>query len=156
MNRFLVCLSLILVLKSCDSSRVFEDFEDLSSGWAISDTVSFHVELGPSDFPYMITSQFRADISYPYSNLYYYFQMSDEKDSLIYSELREVELFEAKTGKPLGSGLGDLYHVEDVSFIDLSIAEKSKFKASIIQYMRLDTLRGIDRIGLRVNTQSPD
>ena len=100
MNRFLVCLSLIWLLYSCDSTRVYEDFKELPYGWSVSDTVSFEIELDPSDAPYIVTSQFRSDISYPYSNLYYYFQISDHRDSLIYSELQEVELFETKTGKP--------------------------------------------------------
>lgn len=156
MKKVIGCLLVGALLYGCDSTRVFEEFSEVPSGWAIADTITFQVELEPAEVPFQFTSQFRTDISYPYSNLYYYFQLTDQSDSLVYSELQEVALFDAKTGEPTGSGLGDLYHVEDVVLTGYQPTRRSKLQVSLIQYMRLDTLRGIDRIGIRVNTQESD
>jgi gliding motility-associated lipoprotein GldH len=153
MNRLIAAAFLLVIIYSCDSSRVYEVFEEVPEGWSVGDTAIFDVPLTSPEQSYQFTSQFRCDLTYPYSNLYYYFQVRDEQDSLLSSELLQVELFDPKTGAPLGSGLGDLYHVEDISLSGFNPDQEGTYQVTIIQYMRLDTLRGIDRIGLRVNTQ---
>lgn len=149
-------LCVCIGMTSCDSSRIYEDFKELPSGWSISDTVNFAVALDAGQNTYQFTSQFRCDVTYQYSNLYYYFQVRNTRDSLLYDALEEVQFFDQKTGRPLGSGLGDLYHVEDLVMADFNNGGLDSVRVSMIQYMRLDTLQGIDRIGLRVNTQESD
>jgi gliding motility-associated lipoprotein GldH len=144
---------IILFFFGCDSTRVYEDFQELPEGWAVGDTLQFRVLLDGSEGPYDFTTQFRCDAAYPYSNLYYYLLINNRKDSILFTGLKEVMLFEPKTGKPLGSGLGDLYNVEHPVLSDFSVIGKDSLMVSIIQYMRIDKLQGVDRVGLRVNVQ---
>jgi gliding motility-associated lipoprotein GldH len=145
--------ALTFVIFGCDSSRVFEDFKELPEGWALTDTVKFVVALDQTKGSYDFTTQFRCESSYPYSNLYYHLQLKNTKDSVLHEGLNEVNFFEPKTGKPLGSGLGDLYHIEHVALEKFSLTKKDSIQISIVQYMRIDLLQGIDRVGLRVNVQ---
>ena len=151
-----ICMGLVLLM-SCDTTRIYEDFEEIPQGWSLVDTIQFDVAYNPATAGLIdLTTQFRCAITYPYSNLYYYLIITDSRDSALLSKLEEVQFFDAKTGKPLGDGLGDLYHREDLVVTGLSLPTSDTLTVSMIQYMRLDTLRGIDRVGLRVNTQVED
>lgn len=157
MIRSIVILSLTLIaMASCDSNRMFEEFRELPEGWAVVDTASFPVYLTQGDKDYRMTTQFRCDISYPFNNLYYHLILRDSRRSVLSSNLEQVLFFEPKTGKPLGSGLGDLYSVEQTIDRVVTLNEPDTVWVQLIQYMRQDTLKGIDRVGLRVDYASAD
>jgi gliding motility-associated lipoprotein GldH len=151
----IVLMSIVTII-GCDRSRIYEAFNDYPMGWSVGDTAAFKVQVDKNNVPLAFTAEFRCDNTYPYNNLYYRFEISDQQDSVLYSELKEVLFFEPKTGKPLGNGLGDFFTVEDKVLTEWNDVTSDSIEVSIIQFMRIDTLRGVDRVGLRVDLQSED
>lgn len=152
MSRWLLrTIALSLLLFSCDSSRVYESFHELPQGWSATDTITFDVGLEDMNREYRLTTQFRCSNTYPYSNLYYQLILKSIEGEVLSSGLEQVFFFEQKTGKPLGDGLGDFFTVEQSVDRSWPIGITDSARVQIVQYMRIDTLQGIDRVGLRIN-----
>ena len=105
-------LWLIVTLAACDSSRVFEEFRDLDTFWLAEETSTFVFEIEDASVSYNLVAHIRNDISYPYRNLYLNFILRSGADSVLKEELKQVQLFEAKSGEPFGSGIGDQFNNE--------------------------------------------
>ena len=59
-------------------------------------------------------------------------------------------LMDAKTGRPLGSGIGDIYDHQFELLHDLKFNAAGTYKIILKQYMRKDPLPGILAVGIRV------
>jgi gliding motility-associated lipoprotein GldH len=66
--------------------------------------------------------------------------------------LAEVILFESKTGKPLGTGMGSTFDRNFDLIKSYYFNTSGHYKMRLTQFMRIDTLQDIDQIGLRVAT----
>jgi gliding motility-associated lipoprotein GldH len=61
-----------------------------------------------------------------------------------------IDLFEPKTGKPLGSGLGDIFDHRQLLLDDYKFPNSGKYTISFQQYMRVDSLTNIRSMGVRI------
>lgn len=151
---FLLTALLVLVI-SCDSGRIYEDFRNVNGSWYLQDPVTFEFEIDEADkAPYDLSLHVKYDLDYNYYNLYYQFELLDSEGKKIRDELKEVILFEPKTGRPLGSGLGSTFDITGVIEQGLSL-ETGKYVANIYQFMRTDTLSNVQRLGLKLSTSDP-
>lgn len=147
MRIFSLCI--LFSLLGCDRNRIFEKHVDLKGSWPLQSSQLFEFDIIDSEIPYHITGMVRNKNSYAFNNLYIKFELFHE-DSLIKTNLTEVILFEPKTGKPLGSGMGSTFD-RNFDFVKSHTFETSgHYKIKLTQFMRLDTLKDIDRIGVRV------
>ena len=89
---------------------------------------------------------------YPFQNIYLQYYLEDSIGRLQSKELTNVQLFNAKTGIPLGSGLGDLYDIEKPFLEKYKFESVGKYKLRIDQFMRKDSLPEIVSVGIRVET----
>ena len=147
MRIFSLCI--LFSLLGCDRNRIFEKHVDLKGSWPLQSSQLFEFDIIDSEIPYQITGMVRNKNSYAFNNLYVKFELFHE-NSLIKTNLTEVILFEPKTGKPLGSGMGSTFD-RNFDFVKSHTFETSgHYKIKLTQFMRLDTLKDIDRIGVRV------
>ncbi|WP_436517868.1 gliding motility lipoprotein GldH [Ekhidna sp. To15] len=144
-------LAAFVMLTSCDSSRVYEDYNDLEEAfWHLDSIQTFDFKIQDTTKSYNLLGTFRNASSYPFYNLYFQYTLHDSTGGILLQELKQVDLFDPKTGEPNGSGLGDLF---DHSF---ALVENHKFESegqyslSFEQYMRRDTLPFILSVGARV------
>ncbi|MFT4785839.1 MAG: gliding motility-associated lipoprotein GldH [Cyclobacteriaceae bacterium] len=151
MSKYLIMIALSVTMLSCSSSRVYEEFAELPQGWAVADRQHFIVPTAEWEEEYSLTTQFRVSLSYPYSNLYYELSVISRSKDTLYQALEEAIFFDQKSGKPLGSGIGDLFHIEHSIRPSIAIEETDTVNIVLTQYMRVDTLVGLDRIGVRIN-----
>jgi len=143
------CLCILFSILGCDSDRIFEKYIDLKGIWPQQSSQLFEFDIIDSEIPYHITGMVRNKNSYAFNNLYVKYELFYE-DSLIKTGLTEVILFEPKTGKPLGTGMGSTFD-RNFDFIKSYTFEASgHYRMKITQFMRLDTLQDIDQIGVRV------
>ena len=70
--------------------------------------------------------------------------------------MTEFNLFEQKTGRPLGSGIGDIYDHQLWLLSSYGFDEPGEYTIRLQQYMRLDSLEHILSIGLRVQSSVED
>jgi len=142
-------LSLFWVITACNNGRVYESFQELEAlNWVVSDTISFNVDSLEASSGLSSILSIRYDDKYEYNNLYVRYLLRDSAYKVLVDSLLNIHLFDPKTGKPLGQGFGNRRIRYDTLPGDV-IQPNSTFQ--FIQYMRIDTLSGIESIGLKIN-----
>jgi gliding motility-associated lipoprotein GldH len=146
---FLLIVSLSIA--SCEDNSIWKGHEDLKDGsWYIKKVPTFTFEITDENQLYNISYLIRNAIQYPYYNLYLTRELYDDKNKLINTKLEEVILFDQKSGKPLGDGLGDLFDHKIIAYRNLKFPKKGKYTVKLKQYMRQDPLLGIMSVGINV------
>ena len=95
-------------------------------------------------------AQFKQDIDFPNSNFYFMYRLKDESGEILEEHLNEIVFFEPKTGKPLGSGIGDTFDNELVLAENYQFPTAGTYKIALRQFMRVDSIPGILRVGVRI------
>lgn len=152
----LIWLLLIAFLGTqCQTDGLFQGKKDMpSEGWALQEKPQFRFEIPADAPPYEFTYLVRNTIEYPYYNLFIRHTLRNEKNEVVQSKLEELTLFDAKTGKPLGEGLGDLFDhkIRSISLNKRVPLPPGKYVLELEQFMRQDTLSGILTVGVAVKT----
>lgn len=118
--------------------------------WHLDSIQTFNFAIKDTAASYNLIATFRNASSYPFYNLYFQYTLQDSTGDILHQELKQVDLFDPKTGEPFGSGLGDLF---DHSFMleeNFEFENTGTYSLSFEQYMRRDTLPFILSIGARV------
>lgn len=146
----LILVTAVLVL-ACDRQRVYEDFMDLEQEfWHQDSVMRFQFAISDASKPYRLIALFRNKQAYPYHNMYYRYTLRDAKDSILRQELKEIFLFDPKTGKPNGGGIGSTFDHSQTVVESHMFPASDEYSVDIQQYMRLDTLPHILSVGWRV------
>lgn len=149
--KYIVILLFFIAMTSCDSSRVYEDFNDMDEAfWHLDSVQTFSFKIDDSERSYNVLATFRNASSYPYYNLYFQYTLQDSTGSILQQELKQVDLFDPITGEPFGSGLGDLFDHAFVLKENYMFEHAGTYSLSLEQYMRRDTLPFIMSVGSRV------
>ncbi|WP_157971974.1 gliding motility lipoprotein GldH [Pleomorphovibrio marinus] len=137
------------VTMACEPQRVYEFHHELQGGtWHVSDTLEFAFD-DRRGFPSMALVGLKYSDEYDYHNLYLRYIFSDSLGQVQFDSLINLSLFDPKTGKPLGGGFGKSYTKFDtlqVVFDTLTVPSK----ASLIHYMREESLDGVTSVGLKL------
>ena len=153
----LYVFGLSLMLVSCDSKRVYDQYKSVPNAWNKDSIVSFKINPPDSIKPYNLFVELRNTSTYKYSNIFLIVEMvfphgKTVKDTL---EYRMAD----PSGKFLGTGLMDvkenkLWYKEDVVF-----NESGEYTVNIQHAMRENgkvngviDLEGITDIGFRIET----
>ncbi len=153
-------ISSMLVLSvwvlSCDSNAIFKSYEDLKdTNWYVKNIPSFTFEVKDETVPYDIYLLIRNASQYPYNNLYVTRYIYGPDGKQISNRLEEVTLFNPKTGKPLGEGLGDIWDHKVLSTRNYMFPKKGKYTIKLKQYMRQDPLPYVMSVGVSVEKPLP-
>ncbi len=142
---------ILALLGGCNGDRVYEEFINFSSlSWAVVDTVSFEInEIDTLNTKSLIGIRYNQD--YEFHNLYVRYHLTDSLGQIQQDSLINIPLFDSKTGKPLGKGFGNRLTLYDTLPID-QVPQKSKI--DFFQYMRKDTLKGLEAVGLKIIKQN--
>jgi gliding motility-associated lipoprotein GldH len=142
---------LSLVLWACQDQTVFKENVDfMENKWYIKSTPTFSFEIEDPTVSYNLYYNVRNGLAYPYYNLYVTRYLYDAKGQLISSKLDELLLADAITGKPLGSGLGDMFDHKVLAMRQFKFPTKGKYTFKIAQYMRQNPLPEVVSVGLSV------
>lgn len=137
---------------SCDTNRVYEEHQGLSGyTWSVNDTLTFEVPAGTAK-NLRSTLRIKYNDSYDYYNIYVRYILKDSLDSLLENQLLDINLFDPKTGKPLGEGFGNAYTQLDTLPLK-NVDEQMPLKVQLIQYMRSKELKGVESIGLKIEKE---
>ena len=151
MKNFTPLLISALVILGCDSNKIYDSYSDLPDAiWHEDSLVVFDLNLSQSELDYQLTYNVRYIEEYPYYNVYVKFYLEDSASNLIRSELQELILFDKKTGKPLGDGLGDIFDREIPIFNDFKFPYNGDYSFKVKQFMRVENLPGIMSFGIKL------
>ncbi|MBC8112301.1 MAG: gliding motility lipoprotein GldH [Verrucomicrobia bacterium] len=144
-------LLFLLLLSACDKTRVYEAYYDIPNGlWAIKNVQQFSFSIQDTTQKYTIYYNVRNDAAYGYHNLYVTYYLKDSQGKQLSSRLQELKILDSKTGKPLGSGLGDLFDHRVVCMSGVKFPKAGAYTFAVKQYMRQDPLPHILSVGMRV------
>ena len=140
-----------IFLSACDKKRIYEknvDFEQRY--WLVKEQPEFEFSVEDATIPYNLYGNIRNEVSYPKTNLYLTYYLRDST-TLLQKKLVSSLLFDEKTGQPFGtSGLGDVYDHRVPILMGYKFNHPGKYTVKLEQFMRLDTLRGVLAVGIRV------
>lgn len=146
--RLILAFSVIL-LCACGESATYEGKQDFEEKyWLKNEPVVFEFAVVETEATYDFRYFIRNSLEYPYQNIYLQYYLEDSSGNVIARQLNNVELFDSKTGKPLGSGAGDIYNLEKTFLRDYRFPHEGGYTLRIDQYMRQDTLRHVHTVGL--------
>src|SRR5690606_31816663 len=148
--RKLFLFLLTLSIASCNNDRVFEEYQGMPElHWNVEDTVSFEPEAIDPNVTFPLLG-LRYNDTYEFHNLYVRYLLTDSLGKVLADSLINIHLFDPVSGKPLGSGFGNVYTKYD-TLPNLAIPQGQKHRYAFIQYMRTEELKGIEAVGLKIN-----
>lgn len=135
---------------SCDTTKIYHKFHDFdNSVWHVDSLASFTFEIADASQAYDLEYNVRYAISYPYRNLYITYYLTDSSNTLS-TDLQEILLFESKSGKPLGSGVGDIFDLTITGLGSYKFAAAGSYTLKVKQFMRQEELPAIMSFGLTI------
>jgi gliding motility-associated lipoprotein GldH len=150
LNGFL--LLLFFFVCACDSKRFFEENKSIENGvWNLMNKASFRVEITDSLSRYDIYLNVRNDGTYPYSNLYLFIHTALPGGKTA-TDTVECQLADPD-GKWRGSGLGNMKFNRFLFQKGMVFPGKGHYVFEIEQAMRVNELKGIRDVGIRLEKQ---
>lgn len=153
-----IVLTICLVISSCDSNRVFDEYESVPNQWHKDSIISFDVTPPDSINSYNLFINLRNTNEYKYSNLFLIVEM-DYPNGKTVKDTLEYKMADP-SGKLLGTGFTDIkenklwYKGYDKPFI---FDETGEYIINIQHAMRqngqvdgINNLEGITDIGFRI------
>ena len=151
-SRLFFFLSTIVLAASCNSDRVFEEYTGMPElHWKVADTVSFDVRTMAPDVAQPLLG-IRYNDTYPFHNLYVRYLLNDTLGNTLMDSLLNIPLFDARSGKPLGKGFGNVYTRYD-SLPQVMLPADVPVSVRFVQYMREEELEGIEAVGLKISSK---
>ena len=147
---FLFLISTFLV--SCDRNQVYEQNSQIGQGiWNVRKPVVFDFEISRLNQRYNVYLNVRNSPEYPYSNLFLFLTTTypDEKKSKDTLELTLADY----DGRWLGSGMGSVKFSRFQLKKGLQFMKTGRYRFEMEQAMRVNDLKGIRDIGLRIEKQ---
>ncbi len=155
-----ILMSMLIMLSSCDSNRVFDSYQSVPSQWQKDSVISFVVTPPDSINHYNLFVNIRNTNTYKFNNLFLIVEMVHPhgktlKDTLEYQMAKP-------NGELMGQGITDIkenklwYKGHENPFIFEEIGD---YKINIQHAMRnngdvngVDKLEGITDVGFRIET----
>jgi len=147
--KLIIIFFLSIFLISCDSNKVFEEnIRITDSGWNREYQAEFTVEIEHPESLHNLYINVRNSGKYLYSNLYLFVNTlapggAELKDTL------DCKLAE-DNGKWTGSGVGGVWFNQIPYKRNIRFPQKGRYKFIIEQAMRVEVLKSISDIGIRV------
>lgn len=153
----IVFILVVLSMWACGRGSVYEQNFDLQGRYWHKDSIqAFSFEIGDANKDYSFYANIRNSYDYPFHNLYVNYAITDSTDKILKQQLVNIPLYDAKSGDPLGSGLGDTYDVQYLLLSGYRLPRRGAYKMYMQHYMRKDSLPSVLSVGLRVEeTQVP-
>jgi gliding motility-associated lipoprotein GldH len=157
MYRLLIPSALLLILTSCDSSRVYETNQDFEhASWAAQDTALFTFSIQDTSMKYNVLLNLRNSNDFETARIFLNYKLLDTASLPVRKRLIEQTLFDKKTGKPFGKGgVGDIYNHQFLVESNITFPNQGAYSVKLSHMMRTDTLRDILSVGVRVERVMP-
>jgi len=146
-------LLLVFFVGACDSKRFFEENKTIQNGvWNVMNKISFRVDITDSLARYDVYLNVRNDGAYLYSNLYLFIH-TILPGGRTATDTVECQLADPD-GKWRGSGLGNMKFNRFLFQKGMIFPLKGRYQFEIEQAMRVNELKGIRDVGIRLEKQS--
>jgi gliding motility-associated lipoprotein GldH len=147
-HALLIVLAVPLLL-SCDSKRYYENNKKIEHGvWKRTDKIRFEVAIPDTLQRFDFYLNVRNDLDYPFANLYLFIH-TQSPSGISSMDTVECQLADY-TGKWLGKGIGSVKYNRFLFQKGFRFRVAGKYIFELEQAMRVNDLKGIRDIGLRI------
>ena len=149
----LVCMILSLLCACKQPSDQIEIKPLARFIWPQNQNLEFELEPKQAGEPIDLLYQVQVDPAYRYQNIWLaYWLMAPDGDTLTHS--RDNLTLYHQSGKPVGTSIRERMIVEAFFLKNITLKKEGKYRLSLKHYMREDSLRGVQSIGVRWQTSS--
>lgn len=148
----LLLLGCLILFTQCDSKRFYDENAVVKNGiWNNKDLKIFDVTISDTLSRYNFFLNIRNDGNYPFSNLYLFihttFPDGHKAIDTVECQLADYD------GKWRGQGMGSLKFNRFEFQRGVRLAKPGKYSFALEQAMRVDDLKGIRDIGIRIEKE---
>lgn len=148
-SNVILIIFISIVLSSCNTNTVFNQNVTIPDAcWYKDNAVAFNVLINDSTKTYNFNLNIRNSTNYRYSNLYV-FLITELPNGNVSRDTIECILADNE-GRWLGKGWGNLKENDILLKAGLMFPLKGNYKFLLQHAMRVDTLSGINNIGLSI------
>lgn len=144
----------LFCLMSCNSSSEKVEMKNLNGIWDKKTQQKFDFKIDDAQNPKNIIFVVRNNNDYPYSNIRFIVNATDAQ-----TKKKSVDTLNYVLAKPngewIGKGFGDTKETLFQYKLNYKFPKNGDYSIGIIQAMRTDQLKGIEDIGLKIETVKP-
>ncbi len=145
----LLALFVLAGLTSCDSSRMYDEYQNIPEmTWHKDSVIAFDVPVTDTKKNHHILIQVRHNTDYPYSNLWLFIEVT-QPDGQVLSDTLEIALAEP-SGRWLGKGNGSLRTIHQAFRQQIYFPVSGSYRFTLQQGMRDEWLQGVHDVGIRI------
>jgi len=146
---FLLLLAPVFLLVSCSQNAIFDETIEVDeAGWYKDDLARFDIVIEDSVSTFNYYLNLRHTVDYRYSNLFVFLKTTYPNGNVSRDTIEF--LLADKSGKWFGKGWGKIKDNSVLLVEGIKFPLKGSYTFQIQQAMRVDTLRGISNIGIRI------
>jgi gliding motility-associated lipoprotein GldH len=146
---FPFCLLLTLLVVSCNNNIIYTDSVSMpSEEWTLENVLSFQPEITDTISANNILFTIRTSAAYPFRNIYLFVSTTSPAGKTITDTL-QYNLANEK-GKWYGKGIGDVHELNLHFKSGVYFPSKGIYSFKIRHGMRIENLKGVYDIGLRI------
>ncbi len=153
-RQFLFVLLIIIGYTSCQNSgEVYSRFYELKGAeWLQNDTLLFNIDstILNSGANYKLSIELTNNVNYPYRNIWLFIDDNFQSDSIFTNTSKEYQLAD-EFGKWKGSGFATTFQISLPLDDNLKLNKKRNYKIKIRHGMRDEPLKGIEKVGIRID-----
>lgn len=136
------------VILGCSGNELVNERHSLGEmGWIQKNKFEIPFEITDTSHLYDMQVAIRQTNTYSFYNLYFISEILSEEGKSIKKAEAEAIFYDAKSGKPKGSGIGDMYSHSYTIFKNVKFPKSGAYRIRLQQNMRMDTLEGIVSVG---------
>jgi gliding motility-associated lipoprotein GldH len=144
----------LLFLGNCNNFSEKVDMKNLNGKWNKKAEQKFDFKISDAQNPKNITFVVRNNNDYPYSNIRFIVNFSDAQTKKKSIDTLNYVLAQPN-GEWIGKGFGDTKETLFQYKLNYKFPKNGDYSIGIIQAMRADQLKGIEDIGLKIETAKP-
>ncbi|MBU4538821.1 MAG: gliding motility lipoprotein GldH [Weeksellaceae bacterium] len=154
MHKILGVFSVLVMFTGCSSSSENVDMKNLNGNWKKKAEQKFNFKVNDAQDPKNIIFVVRNNNNYPYSNIRFIVNFSD-----LQTNKKSIDTLNYILAKPngewIGKGFGDTKETLFQYKLNYKFPQNGTYSIGVIHAMRTDNLKGIEDVGLKIETAKP-
>lgn len=151
--KFVPVFFLLVLLFSCSDSTETLEMKRLDGRWPKNSEQKFIFSIADAQNPKNIIFVVRNNNDYPYSNIRLIAKLNEGKRVIKTDTLNYI--LAQPDGTWLGKGFGDTKEIMFQYKLNYNFPRNAQYEIGITHAMRTDSLRGIEDIGVKIETPKP-
>lgn len=143
----------MIMFSSCGNSSDTLEMKSVNSAWSKKAEQNFSFQIADAQNAKNIIFVIRNNNEYPYSNIRFIVKLKDGKQVTETDTLNYI--LAQPDGTWLGKGFGDTKEIMFQYKLNYIFPKNGAYNIGITQAMRADTLKGIEDIGVKIETPKP-